>query len=128
MSDVAGALQCPAPTQGPLPCPTTTDDVLDKLRRILPRGIAWISVFDPTSVMYGYFRGASATYCWFTNECCLMLNEMFCALVTILGIFGHHSLQDGSHFVRDFRVDLPRVDRRDVLMMVQLLGGRAFRN
>lgn len=70
---------CPAPTQGPVPCPTTTDQVLDKLRRILPRGIAWISVFDPRSVMYGYFRAISATYCWFTNECCLALNEFFCA-------------------------------------------------
>jgi hypothetical protein len=73
------AEDCPAPSQGPIPCPTTTDQVLDKLRRILPRGIAWVSVFDPRSVMYGYWRGVSATYCWFTNECCLMLNEMFCA-------------------------------------------------
>jgi len=70
---------CPAPTQGPVPCPTTTDQVLDRLRRILPRGIAWISVFDESSVMYRYFRAISATYCWFTNECCKGLNEFFCA-------------------------------------------------
>lgn len=73
------AENCPAPTQGPIPCPTTTDQVLDRLRRILPRGIAWISAFAEGTNMYRYFRGASATYCWFTNECCLALNEFFCA-------------------------------------------------
>lgn len=75
---------CPAPTSGIVPCPSTVDQHLSNLRKILPRGIAWVSVFDPASVMYGYFRAIAATYQWANDQFCEMINEMFCSTRNVL--------------------------------------------
>lgn len=72
-------LDCPTPTQGPVPCPSTVEQHLTNIRKILPRGIAWISVFDPTSVMYRYWLSIATTYQWANDQFCLALREMFCA-------------------------------------------------
>lgn len=45
----------------------------------MPRGVAWLSVFDPTSVMYGYFRAIATTYQWANDQFCQSLREFFCA-------------------------------------------------
>lgn len=57
-----------------------------------------------------------------------VLDELDRFLVAILGIFRHHPHQDGGQLVGDIGIQLPRIDRRHVLMMVQLLGRSAFRH
>ncbi len=55
-------------------------------------------------------------------------DQLFGALVAVARLLGHHFRQDGGQVVGDRRVELARVQRFHVLMVVQLFQGRAFRH
>src|SRR5262245_16796119 len=57
-----------------------------------------------------------------------MLDEMDRLLVAVLRVLGHHASDDGCYGVRDVWIQLARINRIDVLVMVQLLGGCSARH
>jgi hypothetical protein len=75
---------CPAPTRGPLPCPSTVDQHLRITQTLLPRGEAWEAVFVEGSGLYRFWRAIAATVWWFTEEVCRLVNEFFCSTRDVL--------------------------------------------
>ena len=55
------------------------------------------------------------------------MDQVLGRLVPVLGLLGHHAVENGHHVVRQVGDELPGIERLDVLVMVQLLGGRSFR-
>lgn len=75
---------CNADSRGVLPCPSTVEQHRRSAVRLLPPGFAWQAADQPGTVMFGYWRAVARTLKWFTDQVCVLTNELFCSTRNVL--------------------------------------------
>lgn len=76
---------CDQGTRAPIPCPSTVEQHRRIAVALLPPGFAWNAANQPGKVMYQYWRAVARTLQWFTDQVCILTNELFCSTRSVLG-------------------------------------------